>query len=184
MALLFYHSYNAYFHTLRTKKLHISTMKTKVKKIIWPIIMVVGISIQFIHFDINMPNVSAQDDLLVVNDTPERVKHLLKVACYDCHSNETRFPWYNNIVPVQWWLANHINEAKRHLNFSAWGTYSQKRVNHKIKECIELIDAEEMPLTSYTITHADARLTIEDRMLLTEWFRSIRQNRSIPSQNQ
>ncbi|MFM8485102.1 MAG: heme-binding domain-containing protein, partial [Bacteroidota bacterium] len=89
---------------------------------------------------------------------PENVMAVLKPACYDCHSNQTRYPWYAGIQPVAWWLAEHVNDGKRHLNFDEFTTRKIAVQNHKLEEIIEMVKEEEMPLGSYTWTHADARL--------------------------
>ncbi len=100
---------------------------------------------------------------------PTEVEAILKPACYDCHSNLTRYPWYAEIQPVASWLANHVDEAKRELNFSA---FTQRRVavqNKKFKEIIEQVKEGEMPLSSYTWIHGDARLSEQQRQTLVDW---------------
>jgi hypothetical protein len=97
----------------------------------------------------------------------------MKTTCYDCHSEETKTPWYAQVAPFSWWINDHINEGKEHLNFSAFGTYSAKKAAHKMEECYEELEKGEMPLTSYTITHADARLSDEQKATLINWFKSV-----------
>ena len=143
-------------------------------KIIGGTILILLIGIQFYRVDINMPEVNPSDDLLATNTANEEITSILKSACYDCHSNDTEFPWYNNIAPVQWWLADHVNHGKKHLNFSEWGSYSQKKKQHKIEECIEMLKKGEMPLNSYTWTHAEARLSDDQVNALIDWFSTVR----------
>jgi hypothetical protein len=102
---------------------------------------------------------------------PDTVKHILQVACYDCHSNKTRYPWYSEVQPSAWWLSNHVKEAKSELNFSAFTNRKLAYQNHKFEEIIELVEEKEMPLPSYTWLglHSDAKLTDEQRKLLTDW---------------
>ena len=95
---------------------------------------------------------------------------MLKETCYDCHSNETKYPWYSNIAPISWLVADHRNEARHHLNFSIWGDYSQKRKDHKLEECIEMVQEGEMPMDSYTWFHPEAKLTEDQKQYLLEWF--------------
>ena len=97
------------------------------------------------------------------------ITNTLKIACYDCHSNQSAYPWYTNIAPVSWWVKNHINEGSHHLNFSEWGTYSEKRKKHKLEECIEMVEEGEMPIDSYLWTHSDAKLTKEEKEALISW---------------
>ncbi|HLP96444.1 MAG TPA: heme-binding domain-containing protein, partial [Saprospiraceae bacterium] len=100
------------------------------------------------------------------------VNTILEVACNDCHSNLTRYPWYANIQPVASWLANHVDEGKRELNFSTFTTRKVAVQNHKFEEIIEMVNEGEMPLGSYTWTHRDAVLSDAQKKLLVEWAQS------------
>jgi hypothetical protein len=100
---------------------------------------------------------------------PDSVEALLQAACYDCHSNETRYPWYSNIQPVAWWLADHVEEGKQHLNFSEFTSRKLAVQHHKFEEIVEQVKEGEMPLQSYTITHTDARLSPQQQTMLTAW---------------
>jgi len=109
-------------------------------------------------------------DLIAVTRPSPQVEHLLRVGCYDCHSGQPRYPWYANITPVNWWLQSHINESREHFDVSAWGRISDKKRAHWAEEALEMVGEGHMPLDSYTWTHADARLSDEQRLLLTECF--------------
>jgi len=104
---------------------------------------------------------------------PQEVEQILKTSCFDCHSNNTKYPWYNNIAPVSWILANHVDEGKEELNFDAWGTYSLKRKNHKLKEIKEMLEEHEMPLESYLWIHNDAKLTSDQIKTVVDWARTL-----------
>lgn len=97
------------------------------------------------------------------------VKHILKTACYDCHSANTEYPWYNNIAPISYWMADHVSEGKEHLNFSDWENYTAKKKDHKLEEVIEEVKEGHMPLNEYTWTHADAQLGQEQITALVTW---------------
>lgn len=127
--------------------------------------------IQFFRIDKINPAIIEENDFIIIANPPENVAKIIKTSCYDCHSNETKYPWYTNFAPLSWWIKHHIDEGRDELNFSEWGTYKEKRKNHKIEECIELIDEDEMPLSSYLITHSDAKLTDDDKRSLLEWFK-------------
>lgn len=99
---------------------------------------------------------------------------MLNNACYDCHSNTTVYPWYSQIAPVSWWLKRHIDEVRAELNFSEWGDYSAKKADHKLEECGEKVEKGAMPLNSYTWTHRDAKLSADQRKVLTEFFEKLR----------
>ena len=119
-------------------------------------------------------------DLIVMHQPPAEVRDVLQRACYDCHSDHTRYPWYAEIQPVGWWLANHVTEGKEHLNFSTFGGYSLKRQEHKLDEVIEMVREKEMPLASYKLTHADARLTDAEIQTLTAWAEQVRDQIVLP----
>lgn len=104
---------------------------------------------------------------------PDDVKQILAVACDDCHSNNTRYPWYNNIQPVAWWLADHVKEGKGHLNFSELAGRRTALQYHKMEEVVEMVDEGEMPLKSYTLTHGDARLSTDQRKKIIDWAQSV-----------
>lgn len=112
----------------------------------------------------------ASADLIALTQPSSEVEHLLRIACYDCHSGQPRYPWYMDITPVNWWLQGHINESREHFDVSAWGRVSGERRSHWAEEAVEMVDEEEMPLPSYTWTHDDARLSDEQRLLLKNYF--------------
>ena len=132
------------------------------------------IVIQFIHPDHVVPEVKLQNDFISQTSPPEEIKSILKTACYDCHSYETKYPWYDKIQPVSFWLDGHVNHARQKLNFSTWGDYTAKKKDHKLEECIEFVEKKWMPLKSYTWAHGEARLTDDDRKLVIDWFSALR----------
>ncbi len=105
---------------------------------------------------------------------PENVKRILKESCFDCHSSVTRYPWYNNITPVNYWMADHIKHAKGHFNMSKWNDYSVKKKDHKFEELIEMVDKKDMPLPSYTWMHDEANLTEEQIASVIAWAKQVR----------
>lgn len=128
--------------------------------------------IQFFRIDKTNPAIVQENDFISVTNPPENIKQLLKTSCYDCHSNESTYPWYTNIAPVSWWVKQHINEAREELNFSEWGTFTEKRKKHKLEEVYEEVEEGEMPLKSYLIVHSDAKLTTEQKNELVAWFKA------------
>lgn len=107
-------------------------------------------------------------------EVPENVKKTLKVACNDCHSNLTKYPWYSKVQPVAWWLNDHIEHGKGDLNFSEFTNRPLAVQNHKFEEIIEMVEDHEMPLASYTNfgLHAEANLSQEEREMLINWAKS------------
>ena len=140
-------------------------------------LLIVFVVMQVVRIDTKNPATNPSEVLSEANMTPE-VKNLLSVACYDCHSNNTRYPWYSNIAPVSWWLQNHVREGREELNFSEWNSMDAREKDHKLKECVEMIEEGEMPMNSYTWTHADAQLTAEQQAVLIRFFNSMRDHSS------
>lgn len=145
-----------------------------IKKILFGLLAVVVI-IQFFRIDKTNPPVNRALDIMNVVPVPPEIKSILKTSCYDCHTNETVYPWYTNVAPVSWWIKNHIDDGRDELNFSEWGNYSLRRKDHKLDEIVEMIDEEEMPLPSYLIAHGDARLNAEQKALLVDWAKAVRE---------
>lgn len=144
-----------------------------IKKILITLV-VVFILIQFIRPAKNINNERiTNDDLSNTYATPEAVHHLLITKCYDCHSNHTNYPWYFNFQPVAWWLADHINEGKRELNFSEFKNYGQKKALHKLEEMGEVIKEGSMPLQSYTLLHPETVMSPEEKRLIFDWLKSL-----------
>ena len=132
--------------------------------------------IQSIQIDKTIEPVNPATDFISVTAANTEVAGLLKTACYDCHSNQPTYPWYTNMAPVSWWIKHHINEGGQHLNFSIWGTYSEKRKNHKLEECIEMIEEGEMPMYSYTLMHKEAKLADSQKLQLVQFFKALKGN--------
>jgi len=143
------------------------------KKILYVIVAIIVI-IQFFRIDKTNPEVIAENDFVTITNPPEEVTTILKTACYDCHSNESKYPWYTNVAPISWWVKHHIDEGREELNFSNWKTFKAKKKDHKLEELIEEVEEGEMPLDEYTWTHADAQLTEEQKHVLVNWVKELR----------
>ena len=137
-------------------------------------VLAVFIIMQFFRIDTSNPKVEPGKDFIAIVQPSAEVKVLLKSACYDCHSHTTVYPWYSQIAPVSWWLKDHVDEGKEHLNFSIWGDYSAKKADHKLEECGEEVEEGEMPLSSYTWAHSEAKLTDQQRKTLAQFFNGLR----------
>jgi hypothetical protein len=109
------------------------------------------------------------NDLIAAQPPPPAVAAMLHAACYDCHSYETRWPWYSRVAPVSWLIASDVNAGRRHLNLSAWPVNQPEKAAKWLDRMAEAIDYEEMPPRKYTLIHADARLTAAQRSQLTNW---------------
>lgn len=104
---------------------------------------------------------------------PADVKSLLNSACLDCHSNNTRYPWYAMLQPIHWWMEDHVKDGKRSVNYDEYTNRPLRYQYHKLEETIEMVKESKMPIKSYTWTHKDARLTQEERAKITGWAQSV-----------
>jgi hypothetical protein len=137
-------------------------------------ILTVLILIQFIKPAKNQSLAPGPNDIFANYTAADSTKRLIQTACYDCHSNNTVYPWYSEIQPVAWWLADHVNEGKSELNFSEFASYEPKKADHKLEEVVEMIREGEMPLKSYTLIHGDAKLSVEQKKSIITWAEGLR----------
>lgn len=145
-------------------------------------LIVAFVAIQFIQPGKNNQSMDMSNDITTVVNVPDTVQKLLKRACYDCHSNFTNYPWYSNIQPVGWWLKDHIDEGKGHLNFQEFALVKANdryktvalRQDHKLEEVEETVESGEMPLKSYTFIHTESKLNEEQQKLILSWVDSAR----------
>lgn len=119
------------------------------------------------------------NDISNVHAVPNDVQLILQTSCYDCHSNNTEYPWYSNIQPVAWWLNDHVLEGKKEINFSEFASYRIGRRYKKIEEIIEQVEEDEMPLNSYTIVHRNAALNKTQKLSLSNWATAIRDSMKV-----
>ncbi len=144
-----------------------------VRAIFW-IALIAFVVIQFIPIKRNDHAAIYTSDFMVVNKVPSRIGQKIRTACYDCHSNNTKYPWYSHIQPIAWILADHIKEGKAELNFNEWGDYSGRRKNSKLRSIISQIEDDEMPLDSYTIIHTDAKLSEEEKTEIIKYMTKLK----------
>ena len=136
------------------------------------IVVAVVLVIQVIPVERNVSTVQPGQSFERTQKVPANVAAILKVSCYDCHSNNTRYPWYSELKPSAWLMARHIKKGKKELNFDEFNDYSKRRKKAKIKSIISQIEKEEMPLKSYLLLHSDSKLTAEERKMLLDFFTS------------
>ncbi len=139
-------------------------------KKIFLIIVAIVVVIQFIRIDKTNPEAKPENDFVTISNPPTEIGTIIKNACYDCHSHQTKYPWYADLAPVSWLLKNHIDDGRRHLNFSTWNEYDIEKKVRKFDECIEMIKAGEMPMQGYVMMHNEAELTEDQKNYLANWF--------------
>ena len=108
-----------------------------------------------------------------VYNVPKNVEIILRTSCYDCHSNNTNYPWYSNIQPARFFMESHIKEGKENLNFNEWGNYSGRKQKNKLDRIAKQIKSNEMPLASYTLIHKNATLSATQKKEVLDWINKI-----------
>lgn len=139
----------------------------------WLAVLVVAIVlvIQVIPVERNVSTVPPGQSFEKTEKVPANVAAILKVSCYDCHSNNSRYPWYSELQPGAWFMAQHIKKGRDELNFDEFNNYSKRRKKAKIKSIISQIEKDEMPLKSYRMMHGNARLSADEKKELLDFFR-------------
>jgi len=128
----------------------------------------IAIVIQFIRPDFQNTKV----DEAITLKADAKVMSVLQKSCYDCHSQETKFPWYRNIAPVSWVMADHINQGRKALDFSNWGNIDPKLKLERLERAKQVIYNHRMPKSEYIMMHENAVLTSEEKQLLEQFFDS------------
>ena len=138
------------------------------------VVLIVLVGIQFIPTSSNqIAEVVPTSDFIKINKVPEDIGHMLITSCYDCHSNITNYPWYSRVQPVSWFLESHINKGKAELNFSEFGSYSARKQKSKLKSMANQIEKDQMPLSSYTFIHRNARISREGKKVLVDYLNAL-----------
>ena len=139
------------------------------KKVIWAIVVAAVIIMQFIPT--RRPEVinTNSNGLVLNNDLPDSVVLLLKNACYDCHSNETRYPWYAYVAPVSWLVSRDTKIGRENLNFSEWESLSKMDKAEMLEEIVDEVGSGTMPMPIYILMHPEAKLSMGDRDMIMNW---------------
>lgn len=151
-------------------------MKTAKKILFWT--LVAFALIQFFPIDRTNKPVDAAVNFVDARKSPEKIRTLLKNACYDCHSNETVYPKYAFIAPVSWSVKSHVNEGREHLNFSVWETYNKDLKENMLTKSVQTIRNRTMPMPGYIVYHKEANLSEAERALLTQYFEEMLKNKT------
>ena len=149
-------------------------MLKKILKRIFQILLFAFIVIQFFRPTKNKAAGMSNNDISKIYQIPQDVQSILKTSCYDCHSNNTVYPWYAEIQPAAWWLKHHINEGNKELNFSEFASYRIGRQYRKLEEINKEIKEDEMPLDEYLWVHKAAKLNEQQKLLLATWVTALR----------
>ena len=149
-------------------------MWKKILKRTFQMLLLVFIAIQFIRPAKNKAQGISNNDISKIYSVPAGVETILKTSCYDCHSNNTVYPWYAQVQPAAWWLDEHIKDGKKELNFSEFKSYTIRRQYKKLEEINELVKKGEMPLDEYLWIHKNAKLNEQQKLTIANWATSLR----------
>lgn len=136
-------------------------------------LLVIVLLIQVMQPTKNQSDTLSENDISRTYALPAGVHETLVKKCYDCHSNNTQYPWYVHIQPIGWWMASHIKEGKDELDFSEFKTYKPKRANHKLEEISEQIAEGHMPIKSYLWLNPEGKVTAEELGGINAWIASL-----------
>lgn len=136
--------------------------------------LVIGLGVAFLAIQVyrparTNPHTDPARTLQATTPVPPHIDKILQRACNDCHSNDTRWPWYSNLAPASWFLVDHVNEGRHELSFSEIGAYSAKKRAHKFEELCEMVKNGSMPIDNYVWLHPDAKLSQADVQALCAW---------------
>jgi hypothetical protein len=141
----------------------------KLLKRILLVVLIILVLIQFIPYKLPPTNNHVKGDIIATNQAKGEIANILKTSCYDCHSNQTHYPWYSHIAPASWLLAHDIKEGKEDLNFSEWNAYDKRRKISKLNDIKEMVEKNEMPVPYYTFIHRKAKLGENEKNLIMKW---------------
>ncbi len=149
-------------------------MIKKILKRTFQVLLVAFIIIQFFRPTKNRSEAVSANDINKKYAVPQDVQTILKTSCYDCHSNNTAYPWYAEVQPVAWWLNGHIKDGKKSLNFDEFASYLIRKQYIRLDDINEQIKKDEMPLSSYLLIHRYARLNDQQKLTITNWANTLR----------
>ena len=131
----------------------------------WILIGVAAVLVLIQLVPVDRSNPPATEKLVM----PDNVQQIMQRSCFDCHSNETVWPWYSYVAPVSWLVKHDVEEGREHLNFSEWDKLNQKRKMKRLEEIVEEVEEGKMPMPIYLIMHGDAEVSAAELAVLREW---------------
>ena len=136
--------------------------------------LVLLVAVQLIPVGARNPAVVPAQSIYATQPVPEAVRSVFENSCNDCHSNQTRWPWYGHVAPVSWMIAHDVHEGRRHFNLSEWGSYTDKKKEEKLESICEQVTNGDMPDGKYAFFHRKVRLTPDQRDAVCAWVESAR----------
>ena len=142
-------------------------------KRVFLVLIIVCIGFQFIPIHTNNVQIIENQTFDSLYETPKNIIRLLENGCYDCHSNQTNYPWYSKVQPFSFFMSKHVNDGKRELNFSEFVKYTERRRQSKLRSIINQLEENEMPPFEYKVFHSDAYFSESEKKKLIRWFRKL-----------
>ena len=141
------------------------------KKLMWAVVIValIFIGLQFTSPARTNPSVDPSKTLEGTTAVPADVSALFVRSCDDCHSNKTNWRWYTYVAPVSWFTIGHVDEGRRELNFSEWGSYTERRKETRLRAICQQVQKGDMPLASYVLIHREVKLTPDQVQAICDW---------------
>jgi hypothetical protein len=147
----------------------------KIIKFIVIAAVVLFLGLQFIRPARTNPAMDATQAMEAHVQLTPQAKEILDRSCRDCHSNQTDWPWYTNVAPVSWWITDHVNAGRNHLNLSEWAKLDKDRQSKKLQQICDEVEDGAMPLSSYLPMHPKAKLSEQDKKTLCDWTETARE---------
>ena len=144
------------------------TGKTQLKRIVLALALLM-ILVQLLPVDISNPTVQPANSIYAVEAVPDNVRAIFDSSCNNCHSNQTRWPWYSHVAPLSWIVAHDVHRGRSLMNFSVWGTYTQKKRDEKLEDICDQLMNGDMPDGKYLLVHRNARLSEEQKENVCRW---------------
>jgi len=148
-------------------------MRSRTKLVIAGVAVFAGL--QMIPVDRSNPPVDAPRTIFASEALPAKVETVLRRSCQDCHSNQTRWPWYSYVAPMSWIVAHDVHAARRQMNLSEWAAYSDKKRESRLNGICEQVVNGDMPEGKYALIHRRARVTEDERAAICQWVERLRQ---------
>jgi hypothetical protein len=141
------------------------------KKLKWAaiILVILFVAAQFFQPDRSNPPVDESKTIYASLNVPPEVKAIFERSCYDCHSNNTNWPWYSYIAPTSWLTASDVKTGRTNLNLSTWGTYKRSRQINKLDQISDQLGDDKMPLKKYRLMHPNAALSKAEVDMVCAW---------------
>jgi len=148
----------------------------KILRYVLYVLIAIFFLLQFVPAELPENSAEVSNDIVMSSGASEEIQSILRKACYDCHSKQTKYPWYSFVAPVSWLIAKDTREGREELNFSEWAGLSKRKKIKALNDIAEEVEEKKMPLKIYTVVHRDAILSDQEIEALMSWTKSLSDN--------